>query len=173
MRVVAGSAGGQRLQSPASILTRPTTDRVREAIFNSLTSLDAIEGASIADLFAGTGACGIEALSRGARSVVFVEKDAKAASVIKSNVANVGFESASDIVTADAFKFLERGDHFDVVIADPPYKFGRWTELMCAVDAGVLVCEANSELKSTDRWHAVRDRKHGDTHFTIFKRQAG
>src|SRR5690348_13221449 len=90
MRVVAGTAGGRRLRAPKGTTIRPTSDRVRESIFNSLQSMDAIEGAAVADLFAGTGALGIEALSRGAASAIFVDEDRAAAALIRDNLAATG-----------------------------------------------------------------------------------
>lgn len=155
--------------SPPSSLTRPTTDKVRGAIFNSLMSIDVLTGASVADLFAGTGACGIEALSRGAVSAVFVEKDFKAAAVIKANLAAVGFSKHAEVVVSDVFKFLERDHHFDLVIADPPYGFDKWHQLLEAINADVVVCEADRELHSTDKWTAIRNRKHGESQFTVFE----
>src|SRR3954471_21796577 len=102
MRVVAGTAKGRRLRAPKGTITRPTSDRVREAIFNTLGSLDAVEDADVADLFAGTGAMGIEALSRGARSVVFVETDEDAVAAIRANVDLTGFSHVATVVRRDA-----------------------------------------------------------------------
>jgi len=98
MRVVGGVAGGRRLRAPAGRSIRPTGDRVREAVFNVLTSLRAVEGATVVDLFAGTGALGIEALSRGAAHVTFVDRDPAAAATIRDNVAAVGLAGASSEV---------------------------------------------------------------------------
>src|SRR4051812_6492137 len=116
MRVVAGTAGGHRLLSPPSPLTRPTSDRVREAIFNSLTSMGMVEGLHFADLFAGTGACGIEALSRGAAHTTFVEKDKKTSTVITRNLESVGLRDRASVVTNDVLTYLGRPQEFDVAI---------------------------------------------------------
>ena len=105
MRVVAGRARGRRLVSPKGSDTRPTSDRAREAIFNALRSVDAIDGARVADLFAGSGALGIEALSRGAASCVFVEREPAAVAVINENLERTGVAGAT-VVRADVMRWL-------------------------------------------------------------------
>src|SRR5947207_548827 len=110
MRVVGGMAGGRRLRSPAGRSIRPTSDRVREAVFNVLTSLGEVEGATVVDLFAGTGALGIEALSRGAAHATFVDRDPVAVATIRDNLAAVGLAGASsEVVRADVLRWLEHG----------------------------------------------------------------
>ncbi len=168
MRVVAGTARGRRLVGPPGAGVRPTTDRVREAIFNSLTSLGAVEGAAVADLFAGTGACGIEALSRGATSAVFVDSDPKALAVVRTNLASTGF--TGDVVRADVLDYLRPHRHFDLVFADPPYDFDSWAELLRLVDATIVVCESDRPVASSAPWSVVRERKYGGTFVTIFER---
>src|SRR6187397_1353436 len=119
MRVIAGSAGGVRLAVPKRGV-RPTMDRVKAAIFSSLG--EAIIGARVLDLFAGTGALGIEALSRGAASVVFVENDRRAVAVIEKNLAHTRLTGA--IHALDVFTYLDRlaaPESFDIIFADPPY----------------------------------------------------
>jgi 16S rRNA (guanine966-N2)-methyltransferase len=117
VRVVAGEFGGRRLAVPPGRGTRPTADRVREALFSMLGD---VSGLRVLDLFAGSGALGIEALSRGAASVTFVESDPRAASVIRENLAALGAEG--EVTRQDAVVFLtaQRGT-FDLVLADPPY----------------------------------------------------
>ena len=118
MRVVAGRYRGRPLKAPPGTGTRPTADRVREALFSILGD---VTDARVLDLFAGSGALGIEALSRGAASATFVERDRRAASVIEANLAATGAEG--EVVVADAVRWLER-DHeaaFDLVLVDPPY----------------------------------------------------
>src|SRR5262249_5332991 len=118
MRVIAGRAGGVRLFSPKSGV-RPTMDRVKAAIFSSLG--EAVIGARVLDLFAGTGALGIEALSRGAESAIFVEEDRQSISAIEKNLEKTGFKSR--IRQQDAFSYLKNasGEKFRIVFADPPY----------------------------------------------------
>lgn len=117
MRVVAGNFKGRRLVAPRGIRTRPTADRVREALFSILGD---VSGARVLDLFAGSGALGIEALSRGAASVEFVEKDRRAVTAIQRNLAAVG--APATVRTRDVLRFLERpGGPYDLVFCDPPY----------------------------------------------------
>ena len=120
-RIVAGAAGGRRLAVPARG-TRPTTDRVREALFNVLASRRDLDGLHVLDLYAGSGALGLEALSRGAASVVFVDSDRRAAEVIDSNVAAVGLPGAS-VRRQPVATVLASGPAtpVDLVLADPPY----------------------------------------------------
>jgi 16S rRNA (guanine966-N2)-methyltransferase len=121
MRIVAGRFGGRRLSAPPGRGTRPTSDRVREALFSILGPL---AGARVLDLYAGSGALGIEALSRGAASAVFVERDARAAAVLRSNLDALGADG--DIRRVDAIAALRdarrRGETYDLVLCDPPYR---------------------------------------------------
>lgn len=124
MRVVAGRLGGRRLQAPPGRGTRPTSDRVREALFSMLGPLD---GAQVLDLFAGSGALGIEALSRGAAHALLVERDRRAAAVIRANLDALGLgEEEATLVVAPARAALRdasaRGDTYDLVLLDPPYR---------------------------------------------------
>lgn len=130
-RIIAGSARGRTLRTPTGERTRPTTDRVREAIFSFLTSWtgelaapqeEQLSGLSFCDLFAGSGAMGIEALSRGAHRAVLVESDRKAAQVIKANLVATGTASRADLVSSSVQTYLAGiPTTFDVVWADPPY----------------------------------------------------
>lgn len=123
MRIIAGVAGGRRLTAPKGLDTRPTSDRAKAAIFSSWASRFGIEGTRVLDLFAGTGALGLEALSRGADSVTLVEEAPSAARAIRANIDAVGLPGAT-LVEMKASTYLAgapRG-HFDRVIADPPYE---------------------------------------------------
>ena len=124
-RVIAGAAGGRRLAVPPGTSTRPTSDRAREGLFASvLSELGSLDGKRVLDLYAGSGAVGLEALSRGAAHVLLVESDARAAAVIKANIAAVGMGGAT-VVTDRAERLLARppsaADRYDLVFADPPY----------------------------------------------------
>jgi len=123
MRVVAGRLGGRRLQAPAGTDTRPTSDRVREALFSVLGPLD---GERVLDLFAGSGALAIEALSRGAGSAVLVERDARAASVVAANLAHLGLAEEAELRRGDALRALRDasggGETYDLIFIDPPYR---------------------------------------------------
>lgn len=125
-RIVAGVFGGRRLAAPAGQLTRPTSDRVREALFSSLASAYGghLRKLRVLDLYAGSGALGLEALSRGAEYAVFVESDPKAARVIKENIATLGVAGQTEILRARAATAVSQppaGGPFDIVLADPPY----------------------------------------------------
>ena len=102
VRVVAGDLRGRRIEAPTTEATRPTTDKVREAVFNSLRSMEVVEGARVLDLFAGTGAMGIEALSRGAAHCVFVESDRAALAVLRTNLQQLGVADKSTVISGDA-----------------------------------------------------------------------
>lgn len=124
-RVIAGAAGGRRLAVPRGMATRPTSDRAREGLFASILSeFGSLDGKRVLDLYAGSGAVGLEALSRGAAHVLLVESDTRAAAVIKSNIAVVGIAGAT-VATDRAERLLTRPpaapDRYDLVFADPPY----------------------------------------------------
>lgn len=167
MRVVAGSARGRPLRAPEGRTTRPTSDRVREAIFNILASLGGVEGGNVVDLFAGSGALGIEALSRGADQVVFVDSDPAALRTVRANLDSLGFsEAAVTLVRADATRWRVPAD-VDVVLADPPYAFDGWIGLLGSfLDAGLrglVVLESGNEINLPPGWDAVRARRYGGT----------
>ena len=175
MRVIAGSAGGLPLVVPKKGV-RPTMDRVKAAIFSSLG--DTVIGARVLDLFAGSGALGIEALSRGAASVLFVEGDRQSIAAIKENLAKVNLTGR--IRQENVFDFLRRSagmENFQIIFADPPYeqtKSGeRYTEKLLSNEVlpqlldsdGVFVLEKrpNELIPATNLWDVVRARKYGAT----------
>jgi len=167
LRVVAGTAGGRRLEAPEGEYTRPTTDRVREAMFNSLYSLNAIDDARVLDLFAGSGALGIEALSRGAESVTFVESDRRARKVIERNLEMLGFDDQSKVVSADGVAYLSRAGSYDLLLLDPPYAFDSWPELLGSVADCVVVIESDHEIEVPEHWEVNRARRYGATVLTL------
>jgi len=121
MRIIAGSLRSRRFEAPPGLKTRPTSDRLRETLFNVLAPR--IEGAAFLDLYAGSGAVGMEALSRGAARVVFVERAAGALKVLKGNLARLGVKDGAEVRAESVGTYLRRGvgDKFDVVFLDPPY----------------------------------------------------
>lgn len=121
MRVIAGSARGRRLKTPRGMGTRPTPDRVREALFSSVAA--DVPGAVVLDLFAGTGALGIEALSRGAAWATFVERDPRVAAVLEDNVATAGVADRSEVLRSEAVAVVRRlpSRRYTMVFCDPPY----------------------------------------------------
>ena len=166
MRVVAGVAGGRRLRSPAGRSTRPTSDRVREAIFNALGSMGPIEGATVLDLFAGSGALGIEALSRGASHATFVDKDHRAAQLVRANLRETGLGHLATVVQGDARRYLaEHPERVDVAFLDPPYAYadGEWAVLLGDLAAGRLVVESDREVPLPSLWEVHRTKKYGGT----------
>jgi 16S rRNA (guanine966-N2)-methyltransferase len=169
MRVVAGELRGRRLKAPVGGATRPTTDRVREAVFASLTSLDAIVGARVADLYAGSGALGIEALSRGAAHCTFVESDRAALSAIHDNVGSLGLTGRSRIMSGDVLAMLPRVS-CDLAFADPPYGFSDWPRLLVGLDADLLVAEAAEGIDGSPRWEQRRVKRYGRTWVTFLAR---
>jgi len=172
MRVVGGVARGRRLSAPPGLSTRPTSDRVRESVFNMLMSLDAVDGAVAADLFAGTGALGIEALSRGAASCVFVDSDPGAVRVIRANVEQTGVAGAR-VVRADAARWVEGAGPFDLVFCDPPYTFADWSDLFGALDAELVVAESDREVEAPQGWEVLKTRRYGGTVVTLVRRKKG
>lgn len=137
MRVIAGSAKGRTLHPVPGESTRPITDRVKSALFSILTSQEMVEGRRYLDLFGGTGAVGIEALSRGAAAAVFCERDRHALRTLRQNLAELGLADRGEIVAGDAFTYLARpgGPPFDVIYLAPPQYQGIWLRALLAVDA--------------------------------------
>ena len=166
MRVIAGEFGGRRLRAPEGQETRPTTDRVRESMFNALGSLGAIEGSRVLDLFAGTGALGIEALSRGATEATFVESDPAALRTLAGNIADLGLADRATVVRADALQHVSEmsGDRrYDLALADPPYDFESWPELLADLDASMVTIESGGAVAVPGGWRVVRERRYGGT----------
>lgn len=179
MRVVAGSARGRVLRSPDGESTRPTSDRVREAVFNALFSRTSIAGATVADLYAGSGALGIEALSRGADHVWFVESDRGAADVIDDNLATLGFRDGATVIRSPVESAIDSLPvEVDIVLVDPPYAFDGWTELLdrlAAVvsDEAIVVIESDRSIDVPDGWEKMRERAYGGTVITFTAPPAG
>ena len=174
MRVVAGEARGRPLQAPTGNRTRPTSDRVRESIFNMLFSLGATEGAEVVDLYAGCGALGIEALSRGAKSCTFVERDARAIDCIKENLETLGYADRATVVSSDVATWLAATNNgFGLALADPPYADEEWTDLLDQIDCRFLVAESGGALESHERWKVAREKAYGTTVVTVLERQLG
>lgn len=187
MRVIAGSAGGLPLKPPGK-QTRPTMDRVKGAIFSSLG--DAVPEARVLDLYAGSGALGIEALSRGAQKAVFVEQHAPTAALIRSNLRTTGLEGI--VQQMDALRFLdlyaEEGS-FDLVFADPPYlkqsrngseegvanpaeallSHPKLPAVLGSKSLLILECERRQPLPSLGNWQILSDRSYGESRILILR----
>jgi 16S rRNA (guanine966-N2)-methyltransferase len=173
LRVVAGELRGRRLRAPRGTRTRPTADRVREALFSMLGD---VSDARVLDLYAGSGALGIEALSRGAGSAVFVERDPRAAAVLEHNLGSLGLEQR--VVREDALRFLARGEGtFDLVFCDPPYDSasrlaGPLAERLPAITPGgaLIVTESDKRTPLELPFPLLRERSYGDTRIAIHAR---
>ena len=169
MRVVAGRFGGRRLTAPPGRGTRPTSDRVREALFSILGPLD---GATVLDLFAGSGALGIEALSRGAASAVFVEHDPRAVGVLHANIEAVGLGAEeARVVRADALRNASlAGGPYDLVLIDPPYRLAAELGRTLSEGLGPVLAPAARVVTESDRRSPLEldlpltdERRYGDT----------
>jgi 16S rRNA (guanine966-N2)-methyltransferase len=155
MRIIAGEWRGRPLEAPPGYATRPTADRVRETLFSMLASrLGSFEELRVADLFAGSGALGFEALSRGAAHTTFVESNAAAAAAIRRNAATLGAADRSDIVSGSALSLPRRGP-FDLVFADPPYAPGAGSEIVRFVLDADWLARGGWMSVETSRDHAV------------------
>jgi 16S rRNA (guanine966-N2)-methyltransferase len=177
VRVIGGSAKGTRLVRPPAGV-RPVADRAREGLFSSLGGR--VEGARVADLFAGTGALGIEALSRGAEEAVFVDRDPKALEVVRQNLARTGFAERATVARSDVRRFLERAPSraFDLVFVDAPYDAGVEGVLALLdeeplLSGGATVVLTRGRRSSTDviplHWTVARRLSYGDSVVTLFR----
>lgn len=175
MRIIAGTHRGRRIAAPKGAHTRPTGDRVREALFNLVGPLD---GAFVLDLYAGSGALGLEALSRGARRCVFVESDAAARRVIEANLETLGLVGAQ-VVQRDALSALREERtaqrRYDLVLLDPPYEEWprlepRLAELVPDVvaEAGLVVVETGAGVEPSLPLDRLTTRRYGSARLTLF-----
>lgn len=171
MRVVAGELRGRRLVTPAGAATRPTSDKVRQATFNALESAGEVADAVVLDLFAGSGALGIEALSRGAAHATFVERDRGALAALRANLDALDLTGRSTVVVGDALQ--RAGGRWDLVLLDPPYAFDGWAQLLSGIDAGVVVCESGEAIAAPPGWRLAREKRYGSTVVTIFRQIEG
>lgn len=176
-RIVAGVLGGRRLAVPGGRGTRPTSDRVREALFGALDALLDLDGARVADLYAGSGAIGLEALSRGAAHALFVESDARAVAVLRRNVTELDVGAAARVAATPVRRVLAEppGEPYDLVFADPPYDLAgdELAQVLAALVGGgwlaedaVLVLERSSRSPEP-AWvpgtTGTRSRRYGET----------
>ena len=178
MRIIAGAWRGRRLLAPPGAATRPTADRVRETLFSMLISrIGTFDGLRVADLFAGSGALGLEALSRGAAHATFVEQDGKAVAAIKANAAHLGALDRVRIIPGSALA-LPRAEPFDLIFADPPYGPGSGSAAAAAVGSAAWLAPAGWMAIETARGDVVdpgtleiaADRKVGRARLTLLRR---
>lgn len=176
MRVISGSARGRKLSAPDGLDTRPTTDRVKESIFNIISPY--LPAANILDLFAGSGAMGIEALSRASQHAVFIEQNEKALKVIKKNLTDTRLVDRAEVIRSDAFSFLKRTKiKFDIIFLDPPYNKGLLTAAIDEIhrfsllaDGGIIVAESEvgGELPDGSGFKLIKQSKYGKTVVSVF-----
>jgi 16S rRNA (guanine(966)-N(2))-methyltransferase RsmD len=177
VRIVAGSLGGREIQAPRGAATRPTADKVRQAVFNILANRVDMSGA-VLDLYAGSGAMGIEALSRGAATAVFVDQSAAAARCILANARALGLEDRVRVLRADVEATVGRlAERFELVFIDPPYAAGAEGALAALpplVDAGgLVVVEHDRRRPPADRYDDLTRfdrRRYGDTEVSFYRR---
>lgn len=177
VRIIAGEFGGRFIQTPPGSTTHPMGERVRSAMFNSLG--ETVRGARVLDAFAGSGAIGLEALSRGAESVVFVERDRVAQRVIAKNITSLGVDEKSIVIKTTISNWMETADvtgEFDIIFADPPYhnpQFSTASRLMGLLKPGgtmILSHPGIGEVPIQDKTVVVDSRSYGEAHLTKFLR---
>ena len=180
MRIITGSARGKRLVTPEGRDVRPTPERVKEGLFSAL-QFD-IEGRRVLDLFAGSGQLGLEALSRGAESAVFVDAADASVKIVKQNIAFTGFEHRAKVFRSDYASFAAAcRDTFDIVFLDPPYAAGLLMPAVKAVlpllsDYGVIVCEHPPEVKLDEEiggFKIAKVYRYGKVLVTLYRKEAG
>lgn len=177
MRVISGSARGRKLKSPENYDIRPTTDKVKESVFN-IIQFD-IEGRRVLDLFAGTGQLGIECLSRGAAEAVFVDGSRESVKIVKENLKSCGM--SAPVFQEDALSFLRRAGKFDLIFVDPPYDAGLYKSVLEIInlvdilsDGGIIVCEARREKVLPEMKTPYRKRReyvYGNVRICIYTKE--
>lgn len=176
MRVVAGELRGRKIEAPEGKTTRPTTDKARQGTFNALGSAGVIIDAHVVDAFAGSGALGIEALSRGAAHCTFIERDREALEVLKRNVETLGLIDRATIVRGDAMQQLAAVKGATLIVADPPYEFAKWHELLDLVQADFVVAESDRDMTlenpAITGWEVTRVKRYGRAYVSFLQRLA-
>lgn len=185
MRVIAGSKKGQALSAVPGKTTRPTTDKIKEAIFN-LIKTPFFEGGVGLDLYAGTGALGIEALSRGLDKLIFIDRDANAIKTIKRNLHLTGLTAQSEVYKNDALRALsvlkKRGIRFDLILLDPPYGQHQLNKVLAIIedegllyDNGSIVVETMKEEYlpgKIGKLSLIKEKEYGDTMIRIYGKES-
>ncbi len=177
MRVITGTARGRRLKTPEGMDIRPTTDNVKESIFN-IIQFD-IEGRRVLDLFAGTGQLGIECLSRGASEVVFVDSSRDAIKIVKDNLKTCGF--SAPVLQMDALNYLRSCGKFDLIIIDPPYDSGIYDAVLETInlvdilsDGGIIICESRREKSLPEMsapYRKAKEYNYGKVKLCLYRKE--
>jgi 16S rRNA (guanine(966)-N(2))-methyltransferase RsmD len=183
MRIIAGEFRGRRIKQPASKKVRPTKDRIREAVFNIIAP--AVSGSKVLDLFAGSGAYGLEALSRGAEKAVFIEKETESVDSIKENIELLGVEEDSEVITGDVFRKIkelnESKKEFSLIFSDPPYSVGMAKKTLIKIGhydillhSGIIIIEHNIEEglpEAEGDLSLIKTRTYGKTSISIYQKK--
>lgn len=177
MRVISGSARGRKLSTPEDKAIRPTTDNVKESIFN-IIQFD-IEGRRVLDLFAGTGQLGIECLSRGAKSAVFIDQSPQAVKIVKDNLRSLGLQGT--VLRQDSLAYLRSAPQFDLIFIDPPYEAGMYApalEIINSVDilsdGGIMICESQRDERLPELsapYKKGREYRYGKVKLTLYTKE--
>lgn len=177
MRIISGLRRGLKLDAPSGMSTRPTTDRVKESVFNIIQSY--LPADKVLDLFGGSGALGIEAISRGSNLCVFVDIDKDAIDIIKSNITKARFEDKAVILRKDVFSFLDGcSEKFDIIFLDPPYNkmflmpvFEKIYKKDLLCEGGIIVVESEvgGEEPKSDDFLCIKSVKYGKTVVSVYK----
>ncbi|MBR5095395.1 MAG: 16S rRNA (guanine(966)-N(2))-methyltransferase RsmD [Oscillospiraceae bacterium] len=178
MRVITGTARGRKLKVPDNYDIRPTTDNVKEAVFN-IIQFD-VEGRRVLDLFAGTGQLGIEALSRGAASCTFVDESREAVRIVKDNLRVCGLQGT--VLQQDALSVLRGGEKFDLIFVDPPYDAGLYAPVLETIvqvdklsDGGIIICEARRETPLPEvaaPYRKGKEYRYGSVKICVYTRES-
>lgn len=180
MRIISGRFGGRTVKFPNSKLVRPTTDKVKESLFNYLVNSMEFDGIKVCDIYAGSGSLGLEALSRGAGEVHFVEKDFHVAKTLESNIDSLGAKDECRIFRMEAVKFSKISEHdkYDLILADPPFfkhdihsVVENLLERNYLAENGIILIERSIQTKDTDMEHFAREpfKKIGDSLIYLFE----
>ena len=177
MRVITGSARGRKLLTLEGEDVRPTTDRVKEAVFSSIQF--EIEGRDFIDVFAGSGQMGIEALSRGAASAVFIDRDRTAVQIVKDNLKTCGLSGT--VLCGDSLSYLRSCGKFDLIFVDPPYDSGLYDDVLQTInqvdilsEGGIIIVEARRETPLSDMtapYRALREYRYGKVKICTYTRE--
>lgn len=181
MRIIAGERRGAKLEAVPGLNTRPTADRVKEGLFN-IIQMDIDSDTIVLDAFAGTGALGLEALSRGAREAVFIEENPQALAVLRQNIAKCRYEDRARVISGDALSILPQltGTAFDLIFVDPPYRKNLYEAVLFSVlkyhllsEYGILVSEHSKSIPFSlqeEGLNLYKTRSYGETVLNFFRR---
>lgn len=178
MKVLSGRDNGRRIEAPAGRAVRPTSARVRRSLFDMVESRFDLRECVVFDLFAGTGALGIEALSRGAPQAVFVDIRPESINVIRRNLATLRLEARASVTRMDVLQYVQRpwgpldSNQLRLIFCDPPYDFDRWEAVLAHVPEGVVIVESNREIHVAPRWECLKMKSYGDTVVQLLHAQA-